>query len=118
MVTASFFWLASAVATNKIGVQPQDIHENPTKARSMYGGFKHQSLTSRAKAFARKFPYTHDEMIAAGTLTQDDSSNNQPELKRSFRQKLCCDFRIIERTRVEKCLFGTFRVGIAFFFIV
>jgi hypothetical protein len=47
MMVAAFFWLVTAVATLKIGVQPMEIMENPTKEGLHYSGYSRNSITTR-----------------------------------------------------------------------
>lgn len=115
MILSSFCWLAAAIATRRVGVQPEEIHDNPTKSKSMYGDFQHKSIRSHAKNFTRKMTYSRG---ASKVSESNDDAQSDTGYKRTCGQKMCCDFRVQRRTGVEKCLYWTFRVGLAFFFLI
>jgi hypothetical protein len=53
MMVAAFFWLVTAVATYKIGVQPTEIMENPAKKGLQYSGYSRDSITTKVFSFAQ-----------------------------------------------------------------
>jgi hypothetical protein len=57
MMVAAFFWLVTAVATFKVGVQPKEIMENPTKKGLQYSGYSRDSITTRIFSFAQVFAH-------------------------------------------------------------
>jgi hypothetical protein len=57
MIVAALFWLITAVATFKIGVQPKEIIENPAKRGLLYSGYSRDSFTTKVFSFAQVFAH-------------------------------------------------------------
>jgi hypothetical protein len=58
MMVAAFFWLVTAVATYKIGVQPTEIMENPAKRGLQYSGYSRDSIITKVFSFAQFVAHT------------------------------------------------------------
>ena len=100
MILSSLFWSLAAIATQKIGVQPMELHvKDPAASREMYGGFVARSISSRARRVFSK---------SLSVLETCDDSGSKPPL-RGLRQRVCCDYRITKRSRREMCNFWLFR---------
>jgi hypothetical protein len=125
MMVAAFFWLVTAVATFKIGVQPKEIMENPRKVGLQYSGYSRASITTRVFSFAQavanagrkkevrvKRKHTDDT-----DMDFDIDENNIEEDEtwhQTWCQKLCCDFRVTERSRKQRWQFWSFRTMLGF----
>jgi uncharacterized membrane protein len=57
MMVASLFWLVTALATFKIGVQPKEIMENLTIEGLEYAGYSRASITTKILSFAQALAY-------------------------------------------------------------
>jgi hypothetical protein len=111
MILSSLFWLVSAIATQTIGVQPQEIHPNPMQTNEMYGGFVGASITTRGAAFIRKLT-SRDTKPSPPNTSQSNSHT------RTRFQKICCDYRVTKRTRLEVWCFWLFRVAIVVIILI
>jgi hypothetical protein len=143
MMVAALFWLATAVATFYVGVQPKEIKENPTKRGLLYAGYSRDSITTKAfnlvKGIANAGRKNEAQMgtIKEDAVVEDKNSNeggieeennyNQGDVdveeknneenetwNRTRCQKVCCDFRVTERSRKQKWLFWSFRTMLGF----
>jgi hypothetical protein len=112
MIAGAAFWLFAAIATQKIGVQPEVLHDNPTTTGSMYGGFVTKSITTRTKDFARKLTRSRDEGDQQEGEHQEGEDGRATRPRRTRCQRLCCDFRVKERSRLEKWLYWLFRIAL------
>ena len=115
MILSSFFWCLAAVATQIIGVQPSEIHvKDPASSHEMYGGFVGNPIQLKGRRFLSQF--------SSGRESFDEGSMPDPP-PRGRCQRMCCDYRITQRSRHEKWKFWLFRVVLAcivlsFLFIV
>jgi hypothetical protein len=101
MMLSSFFWSLAAIATLKIGVQPKKIHVKDLAAsHAMYGGFVGTPILSGARRAVSK-SQLRDE--------NHGNSESKPPL-RGLRQRVCCDYRITQRSRREMLGFWFSRV--------
>jgi hypothetical protein len=156
MMVAAFFWLVTAVATYKIGVQPTEIMENPTKEGLQYSGYSRDSITTKAFSFARgvanagrkkegragrkhtendtemdRIQEVADDVDAAAEKNEGEfeteNNVNQGDIDidentieeddtchRTWCQTLCCDFRVTERSRIQRWKFWSFRTMLGF----
>jgi hypothetical protein len=156
MMVAAFFWLVTAVATFKIGVQPKEIMENPRKVGLQYSGYSRASITTRVFSFAQavanagrknevRAERKHndketemdriEEVVAEldGAVEENEgeseveSNDNKRDIDvdennieedetwhQTWCQKLCCDFRVTERSRKQRWQFWSFRTMLGF----
>jgi hypothetical protein len=80
MMAASLFWLVTAVATFKIGVQPEEIMENPSKRGIRYEGYSRESITTKAFNFGRGVARggRKNEVQSERKSTDDDTDMVRP----------------------------------------
>jgi hypothetical protein len=138
MMVASLFWLVTAVATFKIGVQPKEIMENPTKEGLQYSGYSRYSITTKVLSFAQGVAHAgrKKEVRAERQHTDDTEMDRREEnageknegdididenkieedetLHLTWCQTLCCDFRVTERSRKQRWQFWSFRTMLGF----
>jgi len=113
MLLGSIFWLFSAISTQRIGVQPDELHENPTKSPSMYGDVLLRSIRTATRSFASRIRIPRE---IKRTFNEGDAQDRPHS--RTRVQKLCCDYRVKPRRRKEKILYWIFRVALVLFFII
>ena len=92
MILSSMLWLLSAIATQKINIQPQEIHMNPKNNAEMYGGLVEMPVTARRKVFIR--PLTTRTRSPSGSSPDSESV----ALSRKLSQHA---YEITEPTRLE-----------------
>jgi hypothetical protein len=144
MMVAAFFWLVTAVATYKIGVQPTEIMENPAKKGLQYSGYSRDSITTKVFSFAQGVRYARrknkirtERKFTDGTemdrpeedagevggaveenegdINIDDNSIQEDETQHlTWCQTLCCDFRLTKRNRKQRWEFWSFRTLLGF----
>jgi hypothetical protein len=81
MMAAALFWLVTAVATFKVGVQPEEIMENRRKRGLQYEGYSRDSITTKALNFGRGFANVGRKKGAQDgrKYTDDDTEMIRPQ---------------------------------------
>ena len=124
-ILGAIAWLLAGLAVFKFGVQPEDFE---TRESARFGGYRQQSITTRfleslaeAKKQAadlRKIMTMKRNEDLQKLLDDDDDDDNGNYFQRTCCQKLCCDFRVTERTKKEKTLFWCFRFALVALYTV
>lgn len=144
-VIAAGMWLLSSLAVFKFGVQPPWYMGEPSTRR--FGDYTRDSITTKTRNAAKQFAnfsVNSPKVVAAAVsrslgssehveeardgANENEDEENRREMwaqrpQRTRSQKLCCDFRVTGRTRMEKVEFCCFRCGLSalvviFIFIV
>jgi hypothetical protein len=124
IILGAVTWLLAGLAVFKFGVQPEDF---VTRESARFGGYVQQSITTRfldSLEEAKKHASTLRKMMAMTRnedlqkLLDDDDDVDEDYFQRTCCQKICCDFRITERTRKEKTLFWCFRFALVALYTV
>lgn len=123
MVVASMFWFLTAFATQKYGVQPEEIYRDPEIRDSMYAHFPHESITTRAIQSVPKAVKWIQSAYTWGNVVDENRSDvaidhGKPTSSRNCAQRLCCDYRIKKRSRKGNCLYWLFRVALTFLILI
>jgi hypothetical protein len=138
LIVASMLWLAAALATFFVGVQPGHIQEDPSSS-VMYGWYSRSSITTmgarvltgagaKAKAIFKRLPKSRNVSSSGDSvaIVQDFTGDSGDETvqeegrvgdevtqPRTRCKKLCCDFRFTKRTKKEAWVFWLFRAALA-----
>lgn len=98
MIVASIFWIASAWAVMRFGIQPAQLVESKAFSAELYAHYPRDSIGARIEG-----------LVQGSEALQQDQDDATVD-RRTCCQKICCDFRVVPRDRKEQCGFWCFRV--------